>query len=178
MTTHRGDRTWGGNWRSKIKSRLHAVGCEPVSDFLARFPAEPYITVAERLGDDVAAFQLEWMQFEEGKSENAIRNLAMDSLAGDLRSHLPAGWRHGAKADFDTAGAYADWVVRLEQQQAEAKVKATAVWETLEELHPPVGWSPSVPRDPLIVDAFTKGWPESGEPWGATIAGSNGKRQS
>jgi hypothetical protein len=117
---------------------------------------------AERLGDDVAAFQLEWMHFEEGK--NDIRRLAMDSLARDVKSHLPAGWRHGTKGDFDTAGAYADWVVRLEQQQPEIKPKAKAVWAALEELHPPVGWLPSGPDDPFIVDAFSRGWPECSPP--------------
>jgi hypothetical protein len=159
MTTNRGDQVWGGNWRAKIKARVHAIGCETVSEFLARFPAEPYITVAQRLGNDIAAFQLEWMQFEEGN--NAIRWLAMDSLTRDITSHLPAGWRHGTKDDFDTAGAYADWIVRLEQQQPEIKDKAKAVWTALEELHPPVGWMPSGTDDPFVVNAFFKGWAET-----------------
>jgi hypothetical protein len=153
------EKVWGGNWRAKINARLHAIGCKTVTDFLADRPAEPYTMVAERLGEDIAAFQLEWLQFEEGK--NAIRCLAMDSLARDLRFHLPAGWRHGARDDFDTAGAYADWIVRLEQQRAEVKPKAKAVWTALEGLRPPVGWSPSGPSDPFIVNAFSQGWPES-----------------
>jgi hypothetical protein len=161
MTMSKGDGVWGGDWRAKIRARLQETGCESVAAFLGQFPAEPYTKTAERLGNDVAAFQLEWMQFEERKGENDIRSLAMDSLARDVSAHLPSGWRPSAKEDFETAGVYADWVVRLQQAQPEAAPKAKAVWAALEALQPPVGWKPSGPDDPLIVSAFGKAWPST-----------------
>src|SRR5262245_33219957 len=161
MTNNTSDKVWSGNWRDKVKSRIHAAGCRTLIEFVAKFPAEPYLALAERLGDDIEAFQIEWMHFDEGMRTIGIRSLAIDSLARDLQSHLPGGWRHGAKDDFDTSGAYADWVVRLEQYQPDAKPRAKAVWGALEELCPPVGWIPSGPDDPLIQHAFSREWPET-----------------
>lgn len=156
----RNGQAWQGDWRVKILSRLRKLGFDTLTDFLARFPAEPYTAVAERLGDDVAAFQVEWIHYEEAKRIDRVRLAAMDSLARDLRFHLTTGWRGGIRGDFNTAGAYADWIVRLEQQQTDIKPKAKAVWDALEELHPRVGWSPSGPDDSLIVSAFARGWPD------------------
>jgi len=156
----KGDRIWGGDWRAKLLSHLQQAGFDTVTDFLAQFPAEPYVELAERLGADVAALQLEWMQFEEARCRGGIRFAAMDSLPRELRYHLPGGWRGGTKGDFDTSGAYADWVVRLGQQAPDVEPKAKAVWAALEELRPPLGWLPTGPNDSFIVDAFLRGWPE------------------
>jgi hypothetical protein len=156
----KGDRVWGGNWQAKILSRVRSAGCETLGEFLARFPGESYLKIAERLGDDVAAFQVEWMHFDEAQDAASLRHIAMDSLARDLNDHLPKGWRDGARGDFDTASAYADWVVRLQQKRSDIKPKGKAVWDALEQLRPPAGWSPSGPNDPLIVSAFFKAWSE------------------
>lgn len=154
-------RTWEGDWRRKIISRIQATGSETVTDFLAKSPTDSYVDVAASLGDDVAALQIERMQFEEAKNECDIRMAAMDSLVREMAFHLPDGWRHGAKGDFDTASVYADWIVRLEQKQANLKSKGKAVWEALKASMPQVGWSPKGIDDVYIVDAFSKGWPNA-----------------
>jgi hypothetical protein len=153
------DKPWH-DWRRKIETRLRALGCATVTAFLAKFPAEPYIRLAERLGDDIAALQLEWIQFGEATDAKAIRYAAIDSLTRELRYHLPDGWRQSANGDFQTASAYADWIVRVEQKKEELRPRALAVWKSLEELRPPVGWLPKGPDDSFIMAAFSKGWPE------------------
>jgi hypothetical protein len=154
------DQVWVGDWRARIMSRIRRVGCETVMDYLARFPASPYIHIAEQLGDDVAALQLEWIQFGEAKDENRMRYVAMDSLARDLHRHLPNGWRHSARDDFETASVFGTWATRLEQSDPGLESRTKSVWDALEAVHPPVGWIASGPDDPLIVAAFEKAWPE------------------
>lgn len=155
-----GRRVWGGDWRARIRSRVIALGCETVTEYLALYPSEPYVAAAQRLGDDVAALQLEQIHFAEGDVNNRIRSVAMDSLSRDLNRHLPSGWRAGALGDFDTSGACAEWITRLVMHTDELKLRANAVWDALEQSKPPKGWSPGGPNDPLIVAAFEKGWPD------------------
>ena len=155
---HAQSQVWDDNWEHRLASRIAAAGCGTMTEFLAKCPAEPYLAVADRLGVDLAAFQIEWMHFGEAKESHQLRTAAMDSLARDICSHLPDGWRHGAKGDFDTACARADWIVRLEQAESDLKRKAVAVWNALEESNPPVGWKPTGSDDPLIITAFGKGW--------------------
>jgi hypothetical protein len=86
------------------------MGFQNVTAFLSRYPGEPYTTVAKRLGEDVAALQVKWMQNSDAKDNQAIRRLAMDALARELNYKLPFGWRHGARGDSDTSSAFAFWV--------------------------------------------------------------------
>src|ERR1700734_778066 len=76
-------RIWDGDWRARLYARIHSLEGETVCDFLARFPAEPYISVAEMLGD-FAAVQVAWLQFGEGKTNCTLRSVAMDSLTRDF----------------------------------------------------------------------------------------------
>jgi hypothetical protein len=152
-------RAWVHDWKDKLATRVAAEGFNTMSELLAKCPGEPYLTIADRLGDDVAAAQIEWMHFKEAIKCGQLRAAAMDSLARDIRSHLPAGWQQAAKGHFHTAGARADWIVRIEQADANVRSKAIAVWISLEKSNPPVGWKPSGPEDALIVAAFHSGWP-------------------
>jgi hypothetical protein len=152
---------WTGDWQRRVRSRLLSLGCVTMQDFLARFPGESYLKIAERLGNDIAAIQVEVTQYDEAKALSQIRDAAKDSLARDLNSHVPDGWRHGAKGDFETSGAYADWVGRVQDAEQSLRTRADAVWTALEKLHPPVGWKPAGPSDPIIAAAFEKGWPVS-----------------
>ena len=151
---------WDGDWRSRVMARIRSAGCDSVTEFLSKSPAAPYVKAAAMLGEDVAALQLESLQFEEAMDQSAIRWAAMDSLVRELAYHLPQGWRSGAKGDFSTAGAYADWIVRIEQKQPDLRSKAKAVWDTLESLQPPVEWLPASTQDPFIVKAFSEKWPQ------------------
>jgi hypothetical protein len=154
------NKVWAGDWRKRVFSRIRATGYETITDFLAKSPADSYFDLAERLGEDVAALQLQWMQFGEANDERSIRFAAMDSFVREITYHLPKGWKQDAKSDFDTAGVYADWIGRIQEKQGELRPKAQAVWDALKKASPPIGWLPKGPDDPLIVSAFQQGWPQ------------------
>src|SRR2546430_17226787 len=83
---------WHGDWRARVRRTIHEVGCETLAEYLAKHPAEPFISVARRLGEDVAAIQLEHMQLDEARQQGQLRFAAMDSLARQIRRFLPNGW--------------------------------------------------------------------------------------
>jgi hypothetical protein len=158
-------RTWEGDWRARILSRVQSYGYERVSDFLNTFPCEPYVHVVNRLGDDVAAIQVECIQFEEAEKLGCMRAAAVDSLVRDLTWHLKEGWEGGVRGNFNTSGAYVDWLCRLEgvsrnlPPNAHLKRQGLMVWDALEELQLPAGWLPTGPADPFIQTAFARAWP-------------------
>lgn len=157
MTDRSSANIWGCDWKEKVASRLRSSGCITVAEFLARHPGRPYTEVAAELGGDVAALQIEWMQWEEARRDDTIRIVAMDSLARDLRKSLRNGWEGGAAGNFDTARAFGVWSARLGPEFANL---ANVLWDTLEALKPPCGWMPSGPDDGFIVEAFRRAWPE------------------
>jgi hypothetical protein len=165
MESDRVRRTWEGDWRIRLQARVHSLGYEHVSEFLKRFPREPYVEVVKRLGDDIAAIQLECAQFDEAARRANVRDSAIDSLVRDLTWHLKTGWEGGAKGNFNTAGAYVDWLQRLEgpsrnlPSNADLRERGQKVWSALEALRPPLGWLPTGPHDSLVEAAFAAGWP-------------------
>lgn len=154
---------WSGDWHAKIRSRLGILGCETVTDLMRKFPCLPYFKLARMLGKDVAAVQLAIMQFEEAKADGSIRQAVRDALVRAIHQHLKRGWGRGIRADFHTAGAYAEWLAALESRAfaPELLPMGEAVWRALEEGKPPAGWLPNDPDDPIITAAFDKGWPTS-----------------
>jgi hypothetical protein len=120
---------------------------------------EPYVKLAKRLGGDVAAVHVMWVQFEEAEHRGRVRNAAMDGLARELTAHLKRGWGRGLHRQFNAAGADAGFLTLLDHAHRECRPLAEAVWRALQDLCPPTGWLPSGADDPLIVAAFAKGWP-------------------
>jgi hypothetical protein len=152
------DQMWSDDWRKKVFAQVRLLGYETIGDYFARHPGKPIVALADTL-KDVAGLQLERLYFEEVRRDQSYRAAAMDSLVRDLNQHLLHGWKNGARDDFDTSGAYADWITRLSMEKADLKAKADAVWEALESLSPPRGWSPLGPDDELIIKAFATAWP-------------------
>lgn len=159
------EQMWSGDWRARIRGRIHALGCETMGDFLNRHPAEPYHKMARGLGVDVAAAQLSRMQFEEATDAGALRLAALDGLARVIKNHLKRGWDVGRHVVFNTAGARADWLVLLEFRADAPHLlpRGEAVWDALKALDPPQGWLPDGPDDPMIQAAFDKAWPRETE---------------
>lgn len=159
-------RTWQGNWRDKTRERVAALGYDSVEQFMRAFPGAPYIELVNRLGDDVAAIQVECLQFDEATARNELRAAAMDSLVRDLRRYLDKGWEGGAVGNFTTIQAKVAWIGRLEGSSRnkvpsdELNRRGEVVWCALEQLQPPIGWLPTQMDDSYIVGAFVVGWPE------------------
>src|SRR5215469_1203549 len=85
---------WQGNWKKRILARLQTQGFATVTDYLRQKPALPYLEVADLLGEnDVAAFHVEWLHFEEAVTYGQFREAAIDSLVREISYHLPNGWR-------------------------------------------------------------------------------------
>lgn len=149
-----------GNWKKRLLDRLQAQGFVTLTDYLRQKPAVPYLEIADLLGkDDVAAFHIEWLHFEEAVRHGHFREVAIDSLVREISYHLPNGWKEETKGDFDTASVWADWIVRLENYSNNVKPIASAVWRELLDSHPPAGWKPQDIEDSRIVRAFNAAWP-------------------
>jgi len=181
--------TWSTGWEKRLQNRVHALGCQSIGEYLEEYPGEPYVAVAERLGDDVAAIQLSRMQIQEIRDQREFRHVAMDSLAREISAHLPDGWQRcsplprveeaqtlwkhlaalggrtltdeetNRRIEFQMSGVYAYWVVLLQKYDPKVDAQANAVWHALKSLSPPTGWLPKGADDPLIVRAFDVGWP-------------------
>ncbi len=181
--------TWSADWQGRLRNRVHALGCESIGEYLGKYPGEPYVAVAKRLGDNVAAMQLSQMQIQEIRDERQFRWVAMDSLAREISANLPNGWQRSSppprieegqtlwkhlaafgsrtlteeethqRIEFQLSGVYAYWVVLLQKYDPQVDARANAVWDALKSLCPPTGWLPKGPDDPLIVHAFDLGWP-------------------
>lgn len=151
--------TWTGDWNARILHRIRLTGCRSLVDYLGRHKAVPYVHIAKQLGDDIAAVQVEWAHLGEAIQQGHLRLAAMDSLARDLCAHLPMGWQHGCRNNFETSSAYASWITRLVMAEPKVKPMADGVLDALEASRPPPQWIPSGPDDPIIVSAFERAWP-------------------
>jgi hypothetical protein len=162
------ERTWQGDWKARILERLAKEGYGSVGDYLARYPGIPHLDLAQRLGFDVAASQLIYLQIGEALEKGTIRHAAMDMLLRSLRRHLPKGWllERGHEVDFKTASALGDWIseFRLDDRVIRYYPRARAVAESLIALGPPVGWNPLDIDDSYLRQAFTMAWPPSDTP--------------
>ena len=83
--------TWHGDWRARIRSLVQSHGYITIEDFLSKYPSEPYTKLVPRLGEDVAAIQLSWMQFEEAQERDRIRGASMDCLARCITGSVKRG---------------------------------------------------------------------------------------
>jgi hypothetical protein len=166
LDLERARRTWEGDWRARIRERVRNIGFGSVSQFLAAFPTQYYTDVADRLGE-VAAIQLEVVQFDEAESPTSFREACKDSLVRDLNHYLTSGWEGGTKGNFPSASACATWKGRVGGTSRNVGADpgrerlAKAVWDCLEQLKPPLGWLPKTADDPLIAAALEKGWPKT-----------------
>jgi hypothetical protein len=160
------DSTWDADWQKRIFIHLREKGYETINDFLRHFPAEPYVDVANRIAPWVAAMQLSRLQMQEAKHQGTIRGAAMDSIARNLNWRLPAGWAIDDKSVSEAAGAFANTStsVVIDGQSAEFKSRIREIYQALKALQPPNGWRPIGANDPLIQEAFERGWPECVKP--------------
>ena len=159
-----------GDWRARMKARLAELGFANIDEFLARYPAVPYLKLPEILGKDVAIpILIVKLQLEEAKDGRRLRAAAMDCLAREINHYLSTGWarekpgmmaEEKQRSEFLKASACTSWVTQIEMTDSEARAPAMAVWLALVESNPGTGWRPSGQADPVIEGAFRTGWPE------------------
>jgi hypothetical protein len=94
----------------------------------------------------------------------------MDTLTRCFREKLTEGWceAKGGPKEYKTASVYSSWSSYLTVHGDMAALDKTLwkTWRALEAIGPPMGWLPESPNDPLIQEAFGRGWPLA-EPNGA-----------
>ena len=147
---------WEGDWRQRIANRLKDLAYDGVLAFVASFPDEPWFVLVRRLGDDLAAVQLETAAVDEARKTGRLREFARDALVRGLRTSLNHGWLNSPHAEHRAVGAFVAWSIMLGE---DLKPLAEGCWNALTDLKPPQGWLPEMKEDKLIEAAFDKGWP-------------------
>lgn len=153
--------TWTTDWPNRLRDELRSKGYESITSFLSQFPAEPYVDVARRIAPWVAGMQVSRLHMQEAKLSGQLRAAAMDALARDLNWRLPDGWVPDSTTESRAAGAAATSTtsVVVDGDAPHFKPRMLEVYKGLKACEPAVGWKPSGPDDPLICDAFARGWP-------------------
>jgi hypothetical protein len=128
-------------------------------------PGIPYVDLQSVIPFPVAPVQILRLQLAEAKRLGKIREVAMDTLSRAINRAFTAGWNKGENPQFRWASAASDFITDLAEGEAtdNLKVLARNVCQSLKELDPPVGWQPTGPADPLIQEAFGRGWPQTGD---------------
>jgi hypothetical protein len=153
---------WSGDWRERIRCRLHDIGCSTLTDFLRRRPSDTYLALADHLGkEDVAAVQLQQLQLDYAESEGTYREAAADALVRMLNMHVKRGWNGSRHSEFRRGCAFADWMGMISRggMRPECEPLARTVWEQLKLSGPPSDWCPASVDDARIDSAFDIGWP-------------------
>ncbi len=153
-------KAWIGDWEARIYERVQSIGCASVRELLASFPAEGYVAVARRLGEDVVGAQLQKLQVAEALRADDLREAACDWLSRALAHGLETGWgEESDQAVFRRASAYASWSGGLTTHASDAYAsRCQQVWTALKALQPPADWRPQGAQDPLLRAAFDAGW--------------------
>ena len=147
MTRDMGSRTWQEDWPFRIYEILHERGFHSMTQFIDSRPMVSLLDLAEDLGHDVAAIQVEGLWFREADEQGMLDQALASLLIRRIREEIPGGWASGDKFEHHLACAFASWgcvadVVLPDPEQHR-------VWEFLHDLAPAPGWLPTVPYDDL-----------------------------
>jgi hypothetical protein len=144
---------WEGNWKSRIYQRVRSRGFDSVSQYASRHAGETLFALADDLGEDVAAIQVEWLLREEASVKGTTAEFARDLLIRYLRERTPDGWGVAERYDFEFewAAAFARWTTGLDKS---AESAADRVWEAFKKIDIPKGWLPEKSDDPILGQAF------------------------
>jgi hypothetical protein len=146
------EKTWSGDWHSRVLERVREHGFETVTDYANDRVGVSLDVLADELGpDDIAGAQLQCLLLEEATRSNAIPRLLRDLLVRELRDRLPQGWKYPLddRSRYEVAAAIAAWVAEF-QDHLDAEGKSSARRALLAAELPP-GWLPDGPDDPVIV---------------------------
>jgi hypothetical protein len=132
-----------------------------VTAFADSRPTDTLKQLSEELAseNDVAG-QLESLLRYEAQETGRVHRFARSALARQVHEHFPQGWMRGDRADWYRASVYSDWRGCVGE---EYNAPTDRVWDSLKKIAR-VGWLPSGPDDPIIVQAFREGrFPEDAD---------------
>lgn len=137
--------TWQPDWPFRIYSRLEEAGFHSLSEFLDSRPMDSLIAIADELGTDVAAVQLEALWYREASERGQMARFLSSLLIRCIRRALPGGWSRGDRFEFKLAGAFATWA-RVVDEVLPAHER-DAIRDELRSMSPIKGWLPAYPYD-------------------------------
>lgn len=146
------ERTWQGDWITRIYQRVHERGFESVTAFAETKPTATLLELAAELGEGVAAIQLEGVLYSEAEKSGTFDKFARGLLARCIREWIPTGWTSGDQFETQRVDAFVDWSVIVSSHIDESRVDA--IWEALKTINIPEGWLPEGPDDPILARAF------------------------
>jgi hypothetical protein len=158
---------WQGNWRERIKERVHEHGFETVTEFADSQPVASLVTLARQLGRnrDVAAAQLEQMLLHEAEERSTVERCARGLLVRQLHEKFPEGWP-GTWDDaiiFRRARAYSAWAGALSERYKHCYRRVGEALRAASRdtsIIPPC-WLPAGPDDPILFEIFAMHWQDS-----------------
>ena len=139
--------TWEQDWPTRVYERISERGFHSLSEFFDSRPMVSLISLADELGPNVAAVQLESLWFREAEVHGRLPQVLASLLIRYVRESIPQGWRTGDTFDSMLADAFATW-----ENIADLVLSESArdrVWDCLRSLSPAPGWLPVVPPDAL-----------------------------
>jgi hypothetical protein len=161
---------WQGNWEKRIYDRVFQRDFPTLTALADSRPTATLKELARDLGPekDIAPIQVEWLLRHEAEQSRMFHRFARSVLVREIHAFFPQGWNRATRPapgpsppdEWCRAGIWADWVIGLGESH---KTAAKRVWHSLERTAA-VGWLPSGPDDPIIVQAFREGgFPEDGD---------------
>lgn len=150
--------------RGYIDSRIRELGFDSLASYLAARSDRSYVQLGEEL--DTVPLHIYILQFEEAKATGEIRAAVIDSYVRQINRYFSDGWRIDEESEFDRASALslprsdALSVARLDQFEEQIR----AVGQCLRDIDIPEGWRPISTDDPMLIDAFNRGWPNENNP--------------
>jgi hypothetical protein len=157
---------WPEGWEDRIRTAVHHLGYQSLLELMQAHSGKPYGQILRLLRSNtesnIPMMQLQKLHMFEASAANGARCAAMDSLVRTLREHIPRGWNKSKDADRKRAWARAYWVLpaRTPADRSKFAELANSVWDNLKAIQPPDDWCPSTSDDPIVREAFARGWPE------------------
>ena len=139
--------TWEPDWPTRVYECITELGFHSLAEFFDSRPMCSIISLADELGPDVAAVQLESLWFREAEAHGRLPQVLASLLIRYVRESIPQGWATGDKFDSNLADAFATW-----ENIADLVLSESArdrVWTCLRSLSPAPGWLPVIPPDEL-----------------------------
>lgn len=137
--------TWQPDWPFRAYEALEQLGFHSLSEFMDSRPMVSLVTLADELGTDIAAIQLEELWYREAVERGRIAHLLGSLLIRRIRKAIPAGWATGEEFDSRLAQGFVSWESVADQILPDAA--RDQVWNWLKNLKPEAGWLPVDPHD-------------------------------
>lgn len=146
------ERTWQGDWVTRIYRRVHKRGFESVTAFAETRSTATLLELAAELGEGVAAIQLEGVLCSEAEKSGTLDRFARGLLVRCIRQSMPTGWNDREEFELQRVGAFARWAGGV--RGFLDKRSRDKVWENLRQASIPNGWLPESLHDPILDRVF------------------------